>query len=96
MWSNIHYDRVAGVFTEDQVDDSFDVVTWEASRSDNILQGALDLCRKLRDEYHYFTDTNDFVIKCNQCGWIGQGEKAAVVHATKTGHTAIEEIPDFG
>ncbi|KAI4592483.1 ubiquitin-specific protease otu1 [Pestalotiopsis sp. 9143b] len=94
VWSNIHYDRVAEIFTEDQVDDSFDVTTWNCRGSDHILQSAKDLCRKLKDEYHYFTDTSDFVVRCNQCGWIGQGERAVVVHSTKTGHVAIEEIPD--
>ncbi|KAK9789064.1 hypothetical protein SCARD494_09263 [Seiridium cardinale] len=95
VWSNIHYDRVAEIFTEDQVDDAFDVTTWNCLESDHVLQNAKDLCRKLKEEYHYFTDTSDFVVRCNECGWIGQGERAVVVHSTKTGHTSIEEIPDM-
>ncbi|KAH8196043.1 hypothetical protein TruAng_009789 [Truncatella angustata] len=95
VWSNIHYDRVAEIFTEDQVDDSFDVTTWNRLESDHILQSAKDLCRKLKEEYHYFTDTSDFVVRCNQCGWIGQGEQSVVLHSKQTGHIAIEEIPDL-
>ncbi|KAI1847690.1 hypothetical protein JX266_006185 [Neoarthrinium moseri] len=94
VWSNIHYDRVAEIFDENQVEDDFDVTTWNCLESDHILKSAKDLCRKLKDEYHYFTDTSDFVVRCNQCGWIGQGENAVVMHSTKTGHIAIEEIPD--
>ncbi|KAI0127955.1 hypothetical protein BJ170DRAFT_683777 [Xylariales sp. AK1849] len=94
VWSNIHYDRIAEIFHENQVEDDFDVTTWNASESDHILESAKSLCKKLKDEYHYFTDTSDFVVRCNQCGWIGQGEKAVVTHSTKTGHIAIEEIPD--
>lgn len=94
VWSNIHYDRIAEIFDENQVEDDFDVTTWNRLESDHVLQGSKELCRKLKEEYHYFTDTSDFVVRCNQCGWIGQGEKAVVMHSKQTGHVAIEEIPD--
>ncbi|KAH8653314.1 hypothetical protein BX600DRAFT_440400 [Xylariales sp. PMI_506] len=94
VWSNIHYDRIAEIFDESQVEDEFDVTTWNVADSDNILEASRTLCKKLKDEYHYFTDTSDFVVRCNQCGWIGQGEKAIVIHSSKTGHIAIEEILD--
>lgn len=94
VYSNIHYDRVAEIFDEDQVGADFDVTTWSVAESDHIIENAKKLCKRLKDEFHYYTDTSGFVVRCNDCGWIGQGEKAVVEHSRTTGHIRIEEIPD--
>jgi ubiquitin thioesterase OTU1 len=94
VWSNIHYDRIAEIFDEEQVGVDFDVTTWSAFESNNVVENAKKLCQRLKDEFHYFTDTSDFLVKCMQCGVLIQGEQAIVEHSRKTGHTAIEEIID--
>ncbi|OTA99324.1 hypothetical protein M426DRAFT_16555 [Hypoxylon sp. CI-4A] len=94
VYSNIHYDRVAEIFVEGQEVLEFDVTRWPVDSSDHILAHTRELCKKLKDDYHYYTDTSDFVIRCNTCGWIGQGEKALVQHSSSTGHTDISEIKD--
>ncbi|KAI1635803.1 hypothetical protein F4809DRAFT_427265 [Biscogniauxia mediterranea] len=109
VYSNIHYDRVAEIFVDGQEEMDFDVTRWPTSADaggggggdgtatamgDYVLIHAQELCRKLRDEHHYYTDTSDFVVMCNQCGWVGQGQKALARHSLETGHTEISEIED--
>ncbi|KAL7619977.1 ubiquitin-specific protease otu1 [Parahypoxylon ruwenzoriense] len=94
VYSNIHYDRVAEVFNEGQAVADFDITRWAVDSSDHVVAHARELCRKLRDEHHYYTDTNGMVVSCNQCHWIGQGKKAYIDHSLKTGHTEITEIAD--
>ncbi|KAI1501540.1 hypothetical protein F5X99DRAFT_382248 [Biscogniauxia marginata] len=96
VYSNIHYDRIAEIFVEGQEVMEFDVTRWPAGdgESDHVLARAQELCRKLKDEHHYYTDTSDFVVMCNQCGWIGQGQKALAKHSLETGHSEISEIAD--
>ncbi|KAI5925605.1 hypothetical protein F4810DRAFT_659258 [Camillea tinctor] len=102
VYSNIHYDRIAEIFVEGQEEMDFDVTRWPVSSADGsstpmgdyVLVRAQELCRKLKDEHHYYTDTSDFVVMCNQCGWVGQGQKALAKHSLETGHTEISEIED--
>ncbi|KAI0599678.1 hypothetical protein F4775DRAFT_105480 [Biscogniauxia sp. FL1348] len=110
VYSNIHYDRVAEIFVDGQEEMDFDVTRWPigtgdgdsggdggsaaTALGDHVLIRAQELCRKLRDEHHYYTDTSDFVVMCNQCGWVGQGQKALAKHSLETGHTEISEIED--
>jgi ubiquitin thioesterase OTU1 len=89
VYSGIHYDTIA--FVPDGVstlDNEHDVKLFDSS-DDVVLEAARQLCAELRKK-HYYTDTQRFSIKCNTCGWTGNGEKGAVEHATATGHN------DFG
>ncbi|KAK6953178.1 hypothetical protein Daesc_005478 [Daldinia eschscholtzii] len=95
VYSNVHYDRVAEIFVEGQEVMEFDVTRWAADESsEHIIAHAQEMCRKLKEEHHYYTDTSDFVIMCNECGWIGQGQKALAKHSLSTGHSDISEIKD--
>ncbi|KAI2777878.1 OTU-domain-containing protein [Daldinia loculata] len=97
VYSNVHYDRVAEIFVEGQEVMEFDVTRWAADESsDHIIARAQEMCRKLKDEHHYYTDTSDFVVTCNECGWVGQGREALAKHSLSTGHTKISEIKDTG
>jgi ubiquitin thioesterase OTU1 len=89
VYSGIHYDTIA--FVPDgasTLDTEHDVKLFDAN-DDVLLDAARQLCGELRKK-HYYTDTQRFSIKCNTCGWMGNGEKGAVEHATTTGHN------DFG
>ncbi|KAI0382608.1 OTU-domain-containing protein [Hypomontagnella monticulosa] len=96
VYSNIHYDRVAEVFVEGQEAMEFDVTRWSADACEHVIAHTKEMCKKLRDEYHYYTDTSDFIVRCTApgCDWIGQGQEAVALHASKTGHTDIVEIAD--
>lgn len=94
VYSDIHYDRVAEVFVENQEEMEFDVTRWAVDSSDHVIQHTKEMCRKLKEEHHYYTDTSGFVVMCNDCGWIGQGQKALAEHSLKTKHTNITEIQD--
>ena len=94
VYSGIHYDSVSlspndrlGFGRKSEPED--DVKTFD-SDDDVVLATALDLCRKLREK-HYYTDTANFTIKCNICGWAGNGEKGATEHAAATGHMNFGE-----
>ncbi|KAI0150658.1 hypothetical protein GGR57DRAFT_472287 [Xylariaceae sp. FL1272] len=91
-YSGIHYDRVTEVLFEGQdnmVD--FDVTRWSTMGNDHVLRAAKDLCNKLRDQ-HYYTDTSNFIVTCNTCGELIQGERAVTEHARKTGHGGVTEV----
>ncbi|KAF2730458.1 ubiquitin thioesteras-like protein OTU1 [Polyplosphaeria fusca] len=89
VYSGIHYDTVAFVPSDCPTYDTDHDVKLFDSADDVVLEAARQLCGELKKK-HYFTDTQRFDIKCNKCGWTGQGERAAVQHATDTGHS------DFG
>lgn len=93
VYSGIHYDVVAlspseEPYTHSDLPPEFDTKVFDIVK-DEILQGALELCKSLQSR-HYYTDTAGFSIKCNKCGWTGKGEKQATAHAASTGHM------DFG
>ncbi|KAI1442290.1 OTU-domain-containing protein [Annulohypoxylon stygium] len=94
VYSNVHYDRIVEIFVEGQASFEFDVARWVVDESDHIIQHALEMCENLREQHHYYTDTSDFVVMCNECGWLGQGQKAVVDHALQTGHKDVSEIKD--
>ncbi|KAI1340652.1 OTU-domain-containing protein [Xylariaceae sp. FL0016] len=96
VYSNVHYDRIAETFFEGQEDMDFDVTRWSVYTSDHFIEHAKKMCRELKEKHHYYTDTSDFVVTCNQCGWVGQGEKAVAQHSLATGHSQITEIQDTG
>ncbi|KAI0836798.1 OTU-domain-containing protein [Hypoxylon sp. FL0890] len=93
VYSNVHYDRVAEIFVEGQEEMDFDVTRWSVASSDHVIEHTKEMCGKLKAA-HYYTDTSDFVVRCNECKWIGQGEKALAQHSLATGHTSISEIKD--
>ncbi|KAF2281155.1 OTU-domain-containing protein [Westerdykella ornata] len=90
VYSGIHYDTIAFVpdGTGSTLNTDNDVKLFD-SRDDILLEKARELCAELQKK-HYFTDTQHFGLRCNVCGWTGNGEKEAVAHAEKTGHS------DFG
>ncbi|KAI1100064.1 OTU-domain-containing protein [Jackrogersella minutella] len=94
VYSSVHYDRVAEIFVEGQAAMEFDVTRWPVDSSDHVIAHAQQMCQVLKDKHHYYTDTSDFVVQCNQCDWIGQGQNAVVEHSKSTGHTSISEIKD--
>ncbi|TDZ19709.1 Ubiquitin thioesterase OTU1 [Colletotrichum sidae] len=99
VYSGIHYDRVASSpsdppYTHSDLPPDVDQTTW-ATSDDEVLEKTKELIRKLH-EMHYFTDTVEFLLRCTVpgCDWIGNGEKEANVHASKTGHMGFDEIKD--
>lgn len=91
VYSGIHYDVVAlspgAGLSPDGDRKVFDVARIEGMEDEDggALEGARELCRVLQGR-HYYTDTQGFDVRCNDCGWSGKGEKSAVAHATETGH----------
>lgn len=97
VYSGIHYDTIVQSPSEPphtQTDSppEFDRRVFD-SDDDEILQYALELCRKLKEQ-HYFTDTGGMKIKCkvSGCGWTGYGEGQASGHASMSGHYDMEEV----
>ncbi|GAB1317228.1 ubiquitin-specific protease otu1 [Madurella fahalii] len=89
LYSGIHYDRIA--FCMDlSYPVEVDVTRWSTD-DEEVLDKARELARRLQS-LHYYTDTTDFVIKCEQCNWIGQGTKEAAKHERETGHGQFGEL----
>jgi ubiquitin thioesterase OTU1 len=93
VYSGIHYDVIAlspsePPHTKADLPAELDILQFE-TYDDEILMVAVELCKVLQKR-HYYTDTQSFSIKCNTCGWTGNGEKDATLHAQSSGHT------DFG
>ncbi|KAI0404052.1 hypothetical protein F4802DRAFT_262377 [Xylaria palmicola] len=94
IYSGVHYDRVAEAATEGAMGMAeFDVTRWNTVGNDRILRRTQDICKILRDR-HYYTSVSDFVVVCNECNEILQGEKAITQHARQTGHSGVTEIVD--
>jgi len=89
LYSGIHYDRIA--FCMDlSYPTEVDETRWSTD-DDEVLDKARQLGQQLQ-KMHYFTDTTDFVIKCEVCGWIGQGTKQAAEHEKDTKHSQFGEM----
>ncbi|KAK3954733.1 hypothetical protein QBC32DRAFT_73780 [Pseudoneurospora amorphoporcata] len=91
LYSGIHYDRIA--FAMDlSYPVEVDVTKWSTD-DEEVLDKARKLAEQLQ-KMHYYTDTTDFVIKCEMegCGWIGQGTKDAARHERETGHGRFGEM----
>lgn len=93
VYSGIHYDTIALSPSDPPHEQAyappeFDTKVFDAL-DDVILQAAVELCKVLQGR-HYYTDTGNFTVRCNVCGFSAQGEKGATQHATQTGHM------DFG
>ncbi|KAL2179486.1 uncharacterized protein P884DRAFT_219312 [Thermothelomyces heterothallicus CBS 202.75] len=89
LYSGIHYDRVA--FCMDlSYPVEVDVTRWSTD-DEEVLDKARQLAQRLQS-LHYYTDTTDFVIKCELCHWIGQGTREAAKHERETGHRQFGEL----
>ncbi|KAI0803426.1 hypothetical protein GGR55DRAFT_662549 [Xylaria sp. FL0064] len=94
IYSGVHYDRVAETAVEGAMGMAeFDVTRWSAAGNERILRHSQDICQILRDR-HYYTSVSDFVVMCNQCYEILQGETAIAQHCKVTGHSGVTEIED--
>ncbi|KAI1412674.1 OTU-domain-containing protein [Hypoxylon sp. FL1857] len=93
VYSSVHYDRVAEIFVEGQEEMEFDVTRWAVDSSDHVIAHTKEMCALLKKQ-HYYTDTSDFVVMCNTCGWIGQGQQAVAQHSMDTRHDDLREIKD--
>lgn len=88
IYSGIHYDSVAlksDPYTQDIV-----TVFQQKEYGYEMEKKVLDLGKLLKDN-HYYTDTSQFTLKCNDCGTALVGEKEALAHAKKTHHTNFGE-----
>jgi len=95
VYSGIHYDTIVQSpsdppYTKADSPPEFDRRIWDDD-DDEILIKAQELCQKLQAR-HYYTDTGGMAIKCNECGWIGYGEKQAAGHAQQTNHYDMAEL----
>ncbi|KAK1753527.1 ubiquitin thioesterase OTU1 [Echria macrotheca] len=89
VYSGIHYDRIA--FCLDlSYPVEVDVTKWGVE-DEEVIEKARELAQRLQT-MHYYTDTTDFVIKCEVCGWIGQGAKEAAQHERETSHGQFGEM----
>lgn len=89
LYSGIHYDRIA--FCMDlSYPVEVDVTKWSTD-DDEVLDMARKLAQRLQN-LHYYTDTTDFVIKCEVCNWIGEGTRQAAQHERETGHSQFGEM----
>lgn len=83
VYSGIHYDTIAlNPFDSPPEDDA---KVFSEAIKDEVLSQAIKLCGMLRDR-NYYTDTAQFLIKCQVCGEMCQGEQGAVEHANETKH----------
>ncbi|KAK0714363.1 hypothetical protein B0T21DRAFT_297367 [Apiosordaria backusii] len=89
LYSGIHYDRIAFALDLSYPVDC-DVTKWETGDGE-VLERARELAGQMQ-RMHYYTDTTDFVIKCEVCQWIGKGMKEAGVHQRETGHGEFGEM----
>jgi ubiquitin thioesterase OTU1 len=63
---------------------------WD-SDDNEVLEHAIELCKKLQAR-HYYTDTGGMAIRCNECGWVGNGEVQASGHAQQMKHYDMAEV----
>ncbi|KAI5301942.1 ubiquitin-specific protease otu1 [Ascosphaera pollenicola] len=94
VYSGIHYDAIAlspsdPPYTQSYAPPEFDTRVFDAV-DPVALEKAVELCRILQSR-HYYTDTAQFTLKCNNCGGLLKGEKGAVEHAAATGHHDFAE-----
>ncbi|RDW39632.1 hypothetical protein B0I73DRAFT_82753 [Yarrowia lipolytica] len=91
VYSGIHYDSVALAEVSDLYTNSSDVTVFsQDAQGAAVLESLKVLMAELKKK-HYYTDTASFAVKCNDCGSTFTGEKGALEHAKKTGHTNFGE-----
>jgi ubiquitin thioesterase OTU1 len=83
VYSGIHYDTIAlNPFNSPPEDD---VKIFHEGTKEEVLPHAVKLCGMLKDR-NYYTDTAQFLIKCQDCGEMCKGEEGATAHAMETNH----------
>ena len=91
VYSGIHYDSVALAEGSDLYTNTSDVTVFsQDAQGAAVLESLKVLMAELKKK-HYYTDTASFAVKCNDCGSTFTGEKGALEHAKKTGHTNFGE-----
>lgn len=91
VYSGIHYDSVALAEGSDLYSNASDVTVFsQDAQGAAVLESLKGLMAELKKK-HYYTDTASFAVKCNDCGSTFTGEKGALEHAKKTGHTNFGE-----
>ena len=94
VYSGIHYDVVAlspseGDHGRAYAPPEFDTKVFPAADA-IVLEKAVELWGGLKGRA-YYTDTAGFTVRCADCGEVFVGQKGAVEHATRTGHTNFGE-----
>ncbi|KAI5452151.1 ubiquitin-specific protease otu1 [Naganishia albida] len=88
IYSGIHYDAMTLAPSLDAPAD-FHTSIFPTSDS-NILKAAEQLVKQLKEK-HYYTDTQNFDLRCQVCQIGLKGEQGAREHAIKTGHVEFGE-----
>lgn len=84
LYDGIHYNYMAMPSRN-----SSDITLFDLTDA-AMLSSAKSLAQKEHDG-NKFTDTANFALRCGQCNTLLKGEKQAVEHASKTGHTDFQE-----
>lgn len=89
VYSGIHYDVIALSPADPPYDHTFAPLEFDTkifdAKDDVILERAVELCQILQGR-HYFTDTAQFILRCNICKRTFTGEIGATEHAAQSGH----------
>jgi ubiquitin thioesterase OTU1 len=91
VYSGIHYDVLAYEPTSGYIEGGGETDQYQFDTMDKEALQAAEEVTKILKKQNYYTDTAKFGVKCNVCGWKGEGEKAATAHASQTGHMDFEE-----
>lgn len=89
LYDGIHYDVIIRNITE-EMEKNLDIGTFNLT-DEFAKNGALVLANELR-ERNEFTDLNNFSLICGVCKQGLKGEKEAVEHGKKTGHSNFQEV----
>lgn len=91
VYSGIHYDSVALASSSDLYTNESDVTVFSQDEQGSAVLESLKLLMAELKKKHYYTDTSSFAVKCKDCGTTFTGEKGAIQHAEKTGHSNFGE-----
>ncbi|OLL22818.1 putative ubiquitin thioesterase otu1 [Neolecta irregularis DAH-3] len=89
LYSGIHYDAIA-LSPMQGGPSEFDQTVFPKSQEELIQSYALKLAEELRKR-HYYTDTANFSLRCNDCGIGLKGQTEAQEHAKQTDHIRFGE-----
>ncbi len=89
IYDGIHYNYLALALGHDKTDASMDVCQFDSNDA-VAQQKARDVCQIAHSAKQY-TDTQNFKIKCDDCGTRLKGEVEVVKHANATGHGNFSE-----
>lgn len=89
LFDGIHYDVIIRNITE-EMEKNLDIGTFQIN-DEFAKHGALVIANELR-ESQQFTDLSNFSLMCGVCRKGLKGEKEAVDHGKKTGHSNFQEV----